>query len=229
VSTGDEGQGCGADALRPLRRDAELNRQRILSAASEVLAERGLDATLDDVARRAGVGVGTVYRRFPGKEALTRALFDEQLSLLVAAGERALADPDPWTGLVSYLEAAAELVASDRALRQILMFTAFGRDQAALARARLQPLVTRLLGRAQEAGVVRADLRPTDVPFAVFMLAAAADYARPVRPATWRRYLALLLDSLPPARESTTTLAEPPLSPAEMQSAMQCGQIQGRP
>jgi AcrR family transcriptional regulator len=219
------GQGCGAGTPRPLRRDAEQNRRRILRAASEVLAERGLDATLDDVARKAGVGVGTVYRRFPRKEALIGALFDEQLSSLVAIGERALAEPDPWTGLVGYLEAAADLLTADRALRQILMFTSFSSDQAARARAQLQPLVTRLVGRAQEAGAVRADLRVTDVPFIVFMLAAAADYARPVRPATWRRYLALLVDSLPPARASTMALPEPPLSPAEMQSAMQCGPV----
>ncbi len=225
MSIDEPGEDCGAVTPRPLRRDAERNRQRILCAASEVLAERGLDATLDDVAHKAGVGVGTVYRRFPGKEALIGALFDDRLSSLVAIGERALAEPDPWTGLVSYLEAAAELLTADRALRQILMFTAFGRDQAARARAQLQPVVTRLVSRAQDAGCVRADLRATDVPFAVFMLAAAADYARPVRPATWRRYLALLLDSLPPARSATTPLPEPPLSPAEMQSAMQCGPV----
>jgi AcrR family transcriptional regulator len=224
VSIKHASQDC-AGTGRPLRRDAERNRQRILRAASEVLAERGLDATLDDVARKAGVGVGTVYRRFPGKEALIGALFDEQLGSLVAIGERALAEPDPWTGLVDYLEAAAGLLTADRGLRQILMFTAFGCDQAARARARLQPVVTRLVSRAQEAAAVRADLRATDVPFIVFMLAAAADYARPVRSATWRRYLALLLDSLPPARDSTTALPEPPLSPAEMQSAMQCGPV----
>lgn len=215
----------GAAPPRPLRRDAERNRQRILRAAGEVLAERGLDATLDDVARRAGVGVGTVYRRFPGKEALTEALFDEQLSALVAIGERALAEPDPWAGLVCYLEGAAELLVTDRGLRQILMFTTFGRDQACRARTQLQPIVTQLIARAQAAGAVRADLRPTDIPFTVFMLAAAADYARPVRPATWRRYLTLLLDGLPPDRATTTALSELPLSPDEMEQAMQCGPV----
>jgi AcrR family transcriptional regulator len=221
----DLGQHCRELTSRPLRRDAERNRQRILRAASEVLAERGLDATLDDVAHKAGVGVGTVYRRFPGKEALIGALFDEQLGSLVAIGQRALAEPDPWTGLVRYLEGAAELLTADRGLRQILMFTAFGCDQAARTRAQLQPIVTRLVSRAQDAGAVRPDLRVTDVPFIVFMLAAAADYARSVRPATWRRYLALLLDGLPAARGSTTALRERALSPAEMQSAMQCGPI----
>jgi AcrR family transcriptional regulator len=209
------------EAGRPLRRDAERNRQRILLAAAEVLAERGLDATLDDVARQAGVGVGTVYRRFPGKEALIAALFEEQLTALVTMGERALAEPDPWAGLVGYLTGAAEHLTADRGLRQVLMFSASGGEHARRARARLEPIVTELIGRAQRAGVVRADLRPTDIPFTVLMLAAAADYARPARPATWRRYLALLLDSLPPQRGGTSELPEPPLRPDEMEQVMQ--------
>jgi AcrR family transcriptional regulator len=219
---------CTPRADRPLRRDAERNRQRILQAASLVLADRGLDATLDDVARAAGVGVGTVYRRFPSKEALAEALFDEQLTALVALGERALAEPDPWTALTGYLEGAADLLTADRGLRQVFMFTTFGRDQASRARDQLAPIATSLIERAQAAGAVRADLRPTDIPLAVLMLAAAADYARPVRPATWRRYLALFLDSLPPARTGTTPLPEPPLSPAELQHAMQRGADQRR-
>jgi AcrR family transcriptional regulator len=212
---------------RPLRRDAERNRRKILRAAAEVIAERGLDATLDDVAREAGVGVGTVYRRFPGKEALAEALFRERLGALVEIAEQALADPDPWTGLVTYVEGAAALLTADRGLRQILMFASFSRDHACHARARLEPIVTRLIGRAQAAGAVRADLRATDIPITVLMLAAAADYAGPIRPATWRRYLTLFLDSLPPDRAGITALPQPALTPAEMQRAMSCG-IPGR-
>src|SRR5229473_6040348 len=96
---------------RPLRRDAERNRQRILRAAGEVFTERGLQATLDDVAERAGVGVGTVYRRFPDKEALVEALFTERLDTLVHFGEQALAEPDPWAGLATFLEQAASVIA----------------------------------------------------------------------------------------------------------------------
>src|SRR6266566_2146364 len=82
--------GAAASDGRPLRRDAERNRQRILRAAAEVFTERGLQATLDDVARRAGVGVGTVYRRFPDKEALVEALFTERLDALAGFAELAL-------------------------------------------------------------------------------------------------------------------------------------------
>ena len=96
-------QQAGEHRVRPLRRDAEMNRQRILRAASQVFTARGLQATLDDVARQAGVGVGTVYRRFPDKEALVDALFEDKLQALVTEAERALEAPDSWTGLVTLL------------------------------------------------------------------------------------------------------------------------------
>jgi AcrR family transcriptional regulator len=167
-----------AVAGRPLRRDAARNRQRILRAAAEVFTEHGLQASLDDVARHAGVGVGTVYRRFPDKEALAEALFEERLGALVGLAEQALAEPDEWVGLVSFLENAGALLAADRGLRQIVMFATYSCDRVGEARARLQPVVTKLVTRAQAAGAVRADLRPTDVPLIEFMLAAVADYAR---------------------------------------------------
>src|SRR5215468_12232436 len=100
-----------APAPRPLRRDAERNRQLILRAASEVFTSRGLQASLDDVAQHAGVGVGTVYRRFPDKEALVEALFEERLDTMAGLAEQGLADPDPWAGLVFFLEEAGGLLA----------------------------------------------------------------------------------------------------------------------
>lgn len=206
---------------RPLRRDAERNRQAILRAAAEVIGERGLEASLDDVARRAGVGIGTVYRRFPCKEALTEALFAERLEALTAIAEQSLADPDPGAGLYRYLEDAAELLVADRGLRQILMFAPIGHDQACQARERLQPLVGRLIEHAQAARTVRGDLRASDIPPIMLMLAAAADYARPVRRDAWRRYLRLLADSLAPSRSEPTALPEPALTPDELQLAMQ--------
>ncbi|HEX4655858.1 MAG TPA: helix-turn-helix domain-containing protein [Streptosporangiaceae bacterium] len=210
---------------RPLRADAERNRLRILRAAAEVFTERGLQATLDDVAERAGVGVGTVYRRFPDKEALVEALFTERLDTLVHFAEQALAEPDPWAGLATFFEQAASVIAGDRGLRQILMFATYGRDRVDRARAHMLPVVTRLVQRAQEAGDVRADLRPSDVPLIEFMLGAAAEYAGQVRPEIWRRYLALILDALRPSRAATTALPEPALSPDEMVQAMRCGTL----
>src|ERR1700734_2300067 len=120
---------AGPRGERPLRRDAERNRQRILAAAAEVFTERGLDATLDEVARAAGVGIGTVYRRFADKEALIAALFRERVDNLVTVAEDACAAQDPWQPVVSYLEYAAAAMAGDTGLRQLMMFGAYDRDQ----------------------------------------------------------------------------------------------------
>lgn len=202
--------------VRPLRRDAERNRQRILRAAAEVFTERGLGVTLDDVARHAGVGVGTVYRRFPDKATLIDALFEERINALVVLAERAQDEPDAWTAVVWFLENAAEMMAGDRGLRQMLMYAAHGRHRAAYARDRMRPVVQRLIKRAQAAGQVRADLGATDAPVIEFMISSVAEYTRHVRPELWRRYLALMLDALRPERDSTTPLPAPPLTPDEM-------------
>lgn len=211
-----------------LRRDAERNRQRILRAAAEVFTERGLSATLDDVARQAGVGVGTVYRRFPNKEALAETLFAARFDRLTAMAERALAEPDSYTGLASFLEESAAMMAEDRGMRQILMFATYGRDKADIGRERMQPLVTRLVERAQRDGAVRADLRPTDIPVISFLLATANEYAGQTRPGIWRRYLVLVLDALRPGRETTTELPVAALTPAELTSVMRTVKL-GRP
>jgi AcrR family transcriptional regulator len=209
--------GCGG---RPLRRDAERNRQRILQAAAEVFTQRGLDATLDDVARQAGVGVGTVYRRFPDKETLVAELFQDRIDTLVAVAEQACTEPDPWRALVSYLEYAAASMAGDLGLRQLMMFATYGKDQVAYAREQMRPAVSKLVERAQAAGALRPDFSATDVPLIALMLSAAAEYASPVHPDVWRRYLTLLIDAMPPSREGTSDLPVPALTPEEMEDCM---------
>jgi AcrR family transcriptional regulator len=213
-------EASGDPQARPLRRDAERNRRRILSAAAEVFTTRGLQASLDDVARQAGVGVGTVYRRFPDKESLVEALFEERIQAVAELAEKALAEPDSWDGLVSFLRDACELMAGDHGLREIVMFGTYGRDRVELGKARMQPLVTRLVRRAQRDGKVRADLEPTDVLFMEFMLTSVAGYAGAVRPEIWRRYLTLITDALRPAREGTTPLPVPALGADEMLAVM---------
>jgi AcrR family transcriptional regulator len=209
-----------APAARPLRRDAERNRQAILRAAAEVFTTRGLQASLDDVARHAGVGVGTVYRRFPDKESLAEALFEERIGAMITLAEKALAEPDSWAGLVSFLEGACTLLATDRGLHQLLMFATSGRPWIGRARGKMQPLVTALVQRAQQDGKLRSDLQPTDMLFIEFMVSAAARYAEPVKPEVWRRYLALITDALRPERSDTTPLPEPALRPHDLVAVM---------
>ena len=224
-NTGPDLEVCGGQAgpagpLRPLRRDAARNRQRVLKAASEVFTERGLDVSLDDVARHAGVGVGTVYRRFGTKEDLVEALFVDRIDAVAALAEAAAMAPDPWSGLVAFLEQAAEMLAGDSGLRQLLKFATYGGGKVWYARQRMAPTVTRLVERVQAAGQLRSDLRPTDIPFILFMLAEAAQFAQAVRPEIWRRYLALVLDGLQPQREGVTPLPVPALRPEEMEMTM---------
>jgi AcrR family transcriptional regulator len=210
----------GVSGTRPLRRDAERNRQRILTAAAEVFDERGLEVSLDEIARHAGVGVGTVYRRFRTKEELIEALFMDRLDMVAALGEEAFASPDPWSGLVSFMERMAEIMAGNLGLRQMLMLGTYGRDLVAVARQRNAPLIERLVERAQAAGQLRADIRQTDIPFIVFVLAEATQLSRAANPEIWRRYLTLILDGMRPVREGVTPLPVPAMLPEEMEKSM---------
>jgi AcrR family transcriptional regulator len=208
---------------RPLRRDAERNRQRILAAAAEVFTERGLDATLDEVARVAGVGIGTVYRRFPDKESLIAELFRDRIDALVTVAEEACAAPDPWQGLAGYLEFAAATMADDIGLRQLMMFGTYERDQVCYARDRMYPVMTRLVERGGAAGGLRQDFRATDVKMIGFMLSSVAEYAASAAPEVWRRYLVMLIDGLRPSRAGTSAL------PAPAPTAEQLGAMMGAP
>ena len=207
-------------AVRPLRRDAERNRQRILKAASAVINERGLDVSLDEIARHAGVGVGTVYRRFRTKEELIEALFLDRLDSVASIADEAYANPDAWRGLVSFMERMAEIMEGDLGLRQMLMFATYGRDLVAVARQRNEPLVDRLVRRAQAAGQLRADIQQTDIPFIVFILTEAAHLAYAANPGIWRRYLTLILDGMQPARADVTPLPVVAMRPEEMEKSM---------
>lgn len=181
---------------RPLRKDAERNRRRILDAAAELFAERGLGVTLNDIAHHAEVGVGTVYRRFPDKDMLIDALFEERVAELVAVVEESLTDPDPWRGLVSYLERGLELQARDRGLKQLLLSTPQGCARVGGVRDRMIPLVYALVLRARDAGALRADIEPEDLAVIQWMLGAVVDYGRDIKPELWSRYLHVLLRGL---------------------------------
>jgi AcrR family transcriptional regulator len=207
---------------RPLRKDAERNRQRILAAASEVFAEAGLAASLDAVAERAGVGVGTVYRRFPDKEALIDALFEARIDEIVAIARECGENPDPWAGLTCFLDRAITLHGGDRALKEIVFSTAHGHERTASARERIKPLVAGLVDDAMRAGALREDFDVTDTPVIQLMLTAVIEYAGDVQPDLWRRYLAIVLDGIR-AGAARTPLAPQALSDDELDVVMSRG------
>jgi AcrR family transcriptional regulator len=213
---------------RPLRKDAERNRRRILDAAAELFTERGLGVTLNDIAHHAGCGVGTVYRRFPDKEPLIDALFEERVSEMVALAEEGLANPDPWDGLVGFFERGLEAQARDRGLKELLLSTDQGRARAAGARERLVPLVGQLIERAQAAGALRPDIAHPDLAVIQFMLGAVIDGARDVEPELWRRYLEIVLRGIRAEPELAGPLSVDALTDDELQAVMQSGKVGAR-
>src|SRR3954452_14542542 len=191
---------------RAMRRDAVQNRERLLAAARELLAEQGFDVTLDDIARHAGVGVRTAYRRFANKGAVLDALFAEQTVELAAAADAALADPDPWHGLVGYLEASLALQLRDKGLAQIVSGERISVEQHDWNREVTAPKNRALVARGQEAGVLRADVAGTDLTFIQVGLNAIMSRSRDAHPDLYRRYLYLMLDGLRARPGSPTPL-----------------------
>jgi AcrR family transcriptional regulator len=207
-------------ADRPLRKDAELNRRKILDAAAELFAERGLGVTLNDVAHHAGVGVGTVYRRFPDKAELIDELFEQRLAEIHTLVQEAIEDPDPWHGLASFLERALEIQARDRAVKELLFNTPGGVERVAKMREKMFPMATVLVARAQESGQLRPDAAAQDVPMLQLMIGTIIDLSRDFEPDLWRRFLAIVLQGLRADPGPPEPLETAPPEPDRMQAML---------
>jgi AcrR family transcriptional regulator len=181
---------------RPLRRDAERNRERILEAARAAFAEDGLDVGLHEIAKRAGLGVGTVYRRFPDKQTLVEALYEDRIDEVVAIAEESLREDDAWTGLSSFLHRTCELQAHNRALHQLVFSSVSGVKFASKGRERIAPLVGQLVARAQEQGTMRPDVAVFDVGMLRNTLGLFIDQTGEAGAEVWPRLLAVMLDGL---------------------------------
>lgn len=205
---------------RPLRRDAEKNRQRIVDAARDLFAEQGLEPNLNEVARHAGVGVGTVYRRFPTKRDLIEAIFVDGLRKLAALAETALQHEDSWQGFVWYVEQMCELTVTDRALREITFSKTYGGDRVRAARDLLVPMLARLVERAQSDGHLREGVSSTDLPIFGLLAGTVGEFAGDVDAQLWRRYVAMLLDGMRD-RRSQGALPVDALNSAELERVMQ--------
>ena len=197
-------------ASRPRRADAERNRSRILAAASELFAERGLDASMPELAERAGVGVGTLYRAFPDKDHLLGAVMAERLRWLAGEIEAALAAPDPWTAFTDVIWKGATLHVKDRAFHQC-MRGALELPEVREARGYTLDGFQRLIERAQAAGAMRGDVVAEDIP----MLMAGVGLSRVAGPgAAWERHLAVVIDGL--RAEGAHPLPSRPLNRAQL-------------
>lgn len=183
-------------AERPQRADARRNRRRVLEAAKECFAEVGVDAQIDDVARRAGVGVGTVYRHFPTKEALVQAIAADKFEEVAAMTAEALAKPDAWAAFREMTWSVARAKATDRALAELISEHPQVFAGCAAQRPEVMAQMHELVGRAQASGDMRPDLAAEDVPMIMCGIAGVVAHERHVPGAMWERYVSLLLDGL---------------------------------
>lgn len=209
-----------ATGPRPLRKDAAANRERLLRAAGELFAERGLEVTLNDIAHHAGVGVATAYRRFSNKEEVIDALFEERMTQVEDVARDASADPDAWNGLLSFLEGSLELQHGDRGLNEIMNNPLLGDERVNQVRDRIAPLVTDLVEKAKQQGAVRSDLDQTDLIFIQLGLSAIMNRTRGLAPDLYRRYLTMFLDGIRTARTEFSPLPVRALTAHETHEAM---------
>jgi AcrR family transcriptional regulator len=195
-------------ASRGLRVDAERNRVRVLDAAREVFAEQGLDASTNEIARRAGVGIATLFRRFPTRDDLVAAAFADKMSAYAAAIDDALADPDPWRGFCSYVERVCRMQADDRGFADVLTLTFPTAKALEAERDRSAKAVAKLLVRAKASGRLRQDFAHQDVPLILMENAGVVTATREAAPEAWRRLVGYLLQAF--AAEGAEPLPEPP-------------------
>jgi AcrR family transcriptional regulator len=201
-----------------LRADAQRNREAVLTAAQEVFAELGLDAPLEEIARRAGVGIGTLYRRFPTRLDLVDAILASTVEAHVAVAEAALAIEDPWDGFVHYLEETGRLQATDRGTNDMMSMRLPRAMRAEAAKKRVFELTQRIIVRAQDSGQLRADVTPEDLAFLAWANTRILEATHDVCPDAWRRHLGLLLDGF--RADRAHALPVPPLTPRQVYRAM---------
>jgi len=184
-------------AHRPLRADARRNREKVLAAAAAAFAESGLEAQVEDIARRAGVGVGTVYRHFPTKEALVEALAAEHFERLADIAEAALEDRGaPWDPFAAAIWRSANAAAGDIAWCELIGGHPSAMQAASRGQARLATAMSALIARAQEDGAMRADATVDDVRTIMCGFGHVAAAQRAGAAMDWKRYLEIALDGL---------------------------------
>ena len=202
---------------KTLRRDAQRNRERIVSSARTLFARDGVETSVDEITREAGVGMGTLYRHFSTKEELIDAVLEDAFEELVQLAEQAASEDDAWDGLTGFLEQALALHASNRGLKDVLATHEQGRQRAQAMRERFRPLLRAMVERAQTQGALRQDLTAEDLPLVFWTGSRVIETTGAVAPDHWRRYLGLLLDGM--RAESATPLPAPALTRAQLAQA----------
>ncbi|UDY23959.1 TetR/AcrR family transcriptional regulator [Nocardioides sp. Kera G14] len=185
-----------SECFGALRVDAARNRERIVDAAARLFAAHGLDVPLEDVAREAGVGIATLYRRFPTRRDLVVATLRKIGAAYLEVIDRACAEPDPWEGVRTLMLGLTELQASDAALRELVVKRFPGSDEIERMKVSVQDRIEDLLERARASGGLRPDITRSDVALILLgtseIVRRTADHCSDA----WRRYAALQLEAL---------------------------------
>jgi AcrR family transcriptional regulator len=191
----------GETADRQLRRDAAQNRERIIEAARQVFGEQGLHAPIEEIARRAGVGVATLYRRFPTRPDLITCAFAAKMQDYAEATETALAYEDPWEGFCWYVERLSEMQAGDYGFTEVLTMTFPTATEFEDVRDRVFLRFVELTRRAKRQGRLRRDFTTEDLPLILMANAGVIAASGSAAPNAWRRVIHLFLQALEaPAR-----------------------------
>lgn len=197
----------------PRRADARRNRERVLIAAEEVFAESGVKAPVEEVARRAGVGVGTVCRNFPTKHALIEAVVDAMYESLLAEIEVAGSDPDPTRGFERFVMGLPEFQSRHRALADQMANENMAASNAG-PKEQVLHAISDLVARAQAAGAIRTDIGPGDVSMLFAGVAHATAIAGELQPVLRERFVRIILDGL--RADDPTALPGRPLDFAQL-------------
>ncbi|PKV80208.1 TetR/AcrR family transcriptional regulator [Nocardia fluminea] len=208
---------------RRLRADAARNQQRIVAAARELFADHGLEITLDDVAERAGVGVGTVYRRFANKKELIAEVFDQHVKDFADAADAAMSNPDAWLALVEFFESACKHLATNRGFGEVMLELEEDPARFAELRDRIQPAVAGIIDRARAAGAIDPDVATTDFFALIHMVNTIAEFAGPVNSEVWQRYMAIALNGVRTDAVPRRPLLVAPMTNEEVEQAKAAG------
>jgi AcrR family transcriptional regulator len=213
-----------APAAQPLRSDAERNRARIIATARTVFRRDGLHASMASVAREAGVGIATLFRRFPTKEELVAAVFADRMDAYVDAVGVALDDPDPWHGLAGFIETVCAMQAADYGFADVLTMTFPTAKALEKRRDQAYDGVVQLIGRAKAAGRLREDFTPEDLVLVHMANAGVVNATGDAAPDAWKRVVALMLQSFEaPARGPLPDPPEPrALYKAMLRASQEC-------
>jgi AcrR family transcriptional regulator len=199
-----------------MRKDAARNRELLVDAAREVFAARGREASLDEIAHHAGLGVGTAYRHFANKHEIIAAIIEQELEHVAGFAEAAAQADDPWEGLVGFFKAILEVQSTNQGLRETLIGYNTGSERE--LDNRLTRPINDLLTRAKAAGQVREDAEESDIGFVILMLCTVSNVAGDSAPNLWQRYLPMVLDGL---RPGGSEFGAPAIPAAELAAAIQ--------